>query len=172
MSDKRRVKYRFTEKGKCRWCGVDVKKPRRCWCSDTCVHEFNIRNDAGYIRWKVYERDRGICVICKLDTVKFKKDFCQFFHSIPDRTGWNGINIYSGLKYKISGCLSGSFSQTFWEADHIVPVVEGGLEIGMDNLRTLCRFCHKAETAKLAARLAEKRKADKLEQQNSLETDR
>ncbi len=26
-----------------------------------------------------------------------------------------------------------------WEVDHVVPVVEGGGECGLDNLRTLCR---------------------------------
>lgn len=41
-----------------------------------------------------------------------------------------------------------------WEADHIVPVVEGGGECGLDGLRTLCLPCHKAETARLRRRLA------------------
>lgn len=44
-----------------------------------------------------------------------------------------------------------------WEADHIVPVVEGGGECGLDNYRTLCIPCHKKETKALAARLAAKR---------------
>jgi len=52
--------------------------------------------------------------------------------------------------------------QPLWEADHIVPVVEGGGECGIDNYRTLCIACHRAETAKLAARRAEKRRADKV----------
>lgn len=39
-----------------------------------------------------------------------------------------------------------------WQADHIVPVVEGGADLGLKNLRTLCTACHKGETAKLAGR--------------------
>jgi 5-methylcytosine-specific restriction endonuclease McrA len=39
-----------------------------------------------------------------------------------------------------------------WEADHIVPVVEGGGECGIDNLRTVCLHCHKAATRALAAK--------------------
>jgi hypothetical protein len=31
---------------------------------------------------------------------------------------------------------------TFWDADHIVAVKDGGGECGLDNLRTLCIFCH------------------------------
>lgn len=39
-----------------------------------------------------------------------------------------------------------------WEWDHIVPVIEGGGLCGRDGYRCLCIRCHKAETAKLAAR--------------------
>lgn len=39
----------------------------------------------------------------------------------------------------------------FWEADHIVPVIEGGTN-ELANLRTLCMRCHRAETAKLRRR--------------------
>jgi len=41
-----------------------------------------------------------------------------------------------------------------WEMDHIIPVSEGGGSCGLDNLRTLCIRCHKAETAALKSRLA------------------
>jgi 5-methylcytosine-specific restriction endonuclease McrA len=44
--------------------------------------------------------------------------------------------------------------------DHIVPVVEGGGACGLENLRTLCKPCHKRVTAELAGRRAvAKRKA-------------
>jgi 5-methylcytosine-specific restriction endonuclease McrA len=45
-----------------------------------------------------------------------------------------------------------------WEADHIIPVVEGGGQCGLDNYRTLCLACHRAETAALARRRAEARR--------------
>jgi len=46
-----------------------------------------------------------------------------------------------------------------WQADHIMPVIEGGGECTLDNMRTLCTACHKAETAALVSRRAfEKRK--------------
>lgn len=41
-----------------------------------------------------------------------------------------------------------------WHMDHIIPVVEGGGCCGLDNLRTLCLWCHKEETADLASRRA------------------
>lgn len=50
-------------------------------------------------------------------------------------------------------------SRSWWEADHIVPVVEGGGQCGLENYRTLCVPCHKRVTAELAARRAAARRA-------------
>jgi ethanolamine utilization cobalamin adenosyltransferase len=41
----------------------------------------------------------------------------------------------------------------FWQADHIVPVAQGGGDAGLDNLRTLCTPCHLIETQHLTNRL-------------------
>lgn len=48
--------------------------------------------------------------------------------------------------------------QTWWDADHIIPVCEGGGQCGIENYRTLCIPCHKKETKELAARRAQARK--------------
>jgi hypothetical protein len=48
--------------------------------------------------------------------------------------------------------------RTLWEADHIVPVVEGGGACGLENYRTLCRPCHVAVTGQLAKRRARGRR--------------
>lgn len=45
-----------------------------------------------------------------------------------------------------------------WEMDHIVPVVEGGGGCGLNNLRTLCRLCHREATADLSRRRARERR--------------
>ncbi len=55
-----------------------------------------------------------------------------------------------------------------WEADHIIPVIEGGAN-GPANMRTLCLGCHRGETAKLAARRAARRRAEKELSQPTLE---
>ena len=41
----------------------------------------------------------------------------------------------------------------FWQADHIIPVAEGGGDCGLENLRTLCTPCHLRETERLKSRL-------------------
>ena len=45
-----------------------------------------------------------------------------------------------------------------WQADHIVPVIEGGGECDLGNFRTLCTACHKSETAALRKRISQRRK--------------
>src|SRR5262249_30993667 len=42
---------------------------------------------------------------------------------------------------------------SLWDADHIVPVVEGGGECDLENLRTLCLICHRQQTLALRRRL-------------------
>ena len=34
------------------------------------------------------------------------------------------------------------FRRSLWDADHIVPVAQGGGECGLENMRTLCLKCH------------------------------
>jgi 5-methylcytosine-specific restriction protein A len=41
--------------------------------------------------------------------------------------------------------------KSWWEADHILPVVEGG-DSNLDNIRTLCIACHRAVTKELRER--------------------
>lgn len=45
-----------------------------------------------------------------------------------------------------------------WEADHIVPVQDGGGACGLDNYQTLCIGCHRCKTAEQARRVAEQRR--------------
>jgi len=46
-----------------------------------------------------------------------------------------------------------------WQADHIVPVYEGGGLCDLTNFRTLCTVCHGDETAKQATARARARHA-------------
>jgi 5-methylcytosine-specific restriction protein A len=58
-----------------------------------------------------------------------------------------------------------------WEADHIIPVIEGGGECDLSNLRTLCLKCHREQTAALAKRRAAARKAAREAAQLNLLSD-
>lgn len=43
--------------------------------------------------------------------------------------------------------------KSLWQADHIVPVAEGGGQCGLANMRTLCLRCHREATKALMLRL-------------------
>lgn len=51
-----------------------------------------------------------------------------------------------------------SLKYSWWQADHIEAASEGG-SCDIDNYRTLSWPCHKRETSKQAARMAENRRA-------------
>jgi 5-methylcytosine-specific restriction endonuclease McrA len=125
---------------RCRWCNLEVPARRFTFCSDFCVHEWKLRTDPGYLREKVFERDRGVCAHCAIDTR-------AAFIDLKRARGTHRLRMLArwGLK-RLN-------RQTLWDADHIVPVVEGGGECDLANIRTLCLLCHRQETAKLRERL-------------------
>lgn len=129
----------------CRWCGVEVPKGRTLWCSQRCVDEFVVRKGDGRAARIVFERDKGVCALCGLDTEVLRA-------ATRGHDQWNEL-----VRRGFNRC------QRLWQADHVTPVVEGGGACGLDNLRTLCTPCHKAETARLAARRAEERRARRAE---------
>ena len=42
--------------------------------------------------------------------------------------------------------------KNLWDADHILPVVEGGGECDLSNMRTLCLMCHREVTTAMLRR--------------------
>ncbi len=130
----------------CRWCNKSVYPPRKTMCSQECVHELKLRISGRYIRDCVYKRDKGICSICNLDTKDIAKKALLLFNE--DRNNFLKENNIS-LKRKI---WSKKYGGGLWDADHIVPVKEGGGLCGLDNLRTLCISCHKKVTKELISK--------------------
>lgn len=123
----------------CRRCAVEVPRDRRTFCSDACVHEWKMRSQAAYVREQVLRRDGGICAACGADT-------------LPE-TIRAKMATYPHWAARSSGA--------FWQADHIVPVCEGGGLCGLDGYRTLCTACHKRATAALAATRAIRRRDER-----------
>jgi 5-methylcytosine-specific restriction enzyme A len=124
----------------CRWCNKSVLPPRRTMCSKECVHEILIRNNNKYLRNCVFKRDKGICCLCKVDTKEISKQALEL--NLEERKAFLKSHNIS-LKRKIwkRKCGGG-----LWDADHIIPVKEGGGQCGLDNIRTLCISCHKKVT--------------------------
>ena len=125
----------------CRLCALEVPLGRRTFCSEWCVHEWRLRSDPGYLREQVLLRDRGICAICSTDTgvafLELKRSRGGRRLALLEHWGLRRIN-----------------RKTLWDADHILPVAEGGGECDLENIRTLCLICHREQTQRLRARLA------------------
>lgn len=117
----------------CCWCGTTpLPKRRRNWCSAKCVDEYLAlcpTGPKGYVRQTLL-RDQGKCVACQA----------------PGHIPWPP-----------KARRETSHLPTH-QVDHIIPVIEGGSNESA-NLRTLCEACHKIETAKLAKRRAEAKRA-------------
>lgn len=130
----------------CRWCQLEVPKGRLTFCSDWCVHEWKLRSDPGYLRAKVLARDKGQCAHCELDCV-------AEWHRIK-RMPWHRRR--QALE---QWGLAPKQRSSLWDADHILPVAEGGGECDLSNLRTLCLRCHRVVTEALRKRIAARRTA-------------
>ena len=124
----------------CRYCDGSVKPPKRTFCSKECVHEYRIRSDGSYLRSNVFERDMGICSICNIDTKEIAKQLLELKGDELNEM-MKEYNIHK--KRKITPKRNGG---GLWDADHIIPVKDGGGECGLDNIRTLCISCHKIIT--------------------------
>ena len=107
---------------------------------------WRLRTDPGYLRRQVFARDRGVCAVCGLDTEALRKEKRK-------------------LDYRARRAFEKEWGSCrhLWDADHIVPVAEGGGECGLPNMRTLCLRCHRAATAELRRRLAVGKTAVKAE---------
>lgn len=100
-----------------------------------------MRSDTGYLRDLVFARDHGVCALCATDTVAaydaLKRARGQARQQALEMWGMRSVRARTSL----------------WDADHILPVAEGGGQCDLENLRTLCLPCHREVTADLRRRL-------------------
>lgn len=141
----------------CCYCGKERPAGRRRWCSQDCVDDFLVRKgDQTRIRWLLKKRDHETCAKCGLDTRKLDRILNAAF---PER--WRGYSWRTEVGRFLRQIGIPPHRAELWDADHIVPVIEGGGGCGLDNYRTLCLWCHKDETAALAKRRAKSRQDSK-----------
>lgn len=110
----------------CRWCRGPVTPPRRTFCGDACVHEWKIRSSPWYVRKQVKKRDKGTCRLCGFNVVKAHREWTRSKPPASDRAARKAWRA----------------TRPRWEADHIIPVADGGGECGLENYRLLCKPCH------------------------------
>lgn len=141
--------------GTCRYCTKPTPKGRTRWCSDACNDAARFLTHFAAQRRAVEDRDHGVCALCGLDTDALHAAYRYAL------VRWSK-DVHPPTLLKALGFVP---SKSLWEADHTVPVVEGGgVRVGMTReevlagLRTLCCPCHRRETAALAGRRAARRR--------------
>ncbi len=150
----------------CRQCGDEVPKGRQTFCSQACVDAWSVKTNPGHARRLVFKRDRGVCAVCGLDTEALVRELKRLRREARKRMGYrDDHSSYYGRFYadtpfgqmverlQLPRHLR-DLDRSFWEMDHTIPVVEGGGECGLDNLRTLCWACHARATRQLRGRRA------------------
>ena len=121
----------------CRWCGTECANKQRTFCSG---------RRATFVRGGGYLLEGLGCI---------------HEHCLRSDPSYARRCVWARDRGKCALCATVAPARVghTWHMDHIIPVIEGGGSCGLENLRTLCIPCHKKETAKLAARRAEARRA-------------
>lgn len=143
----------------CRFCRNEVPPSKRTFCSAECIHEWRLRSNVSYLRKHLYERDLGICDICKLDTRQLKIKIEDAWRLTKRSSSSPSKSPVWAEFLKIFNLSHGEAFRSLWQADHITPVIEGGGECGLDGVRTTCITCHKQLTKELAKRRAKSKKS-------------
>lgn len=149
----------------CKRCLTEVPKGRLYWCGAACVDDHLQKSSASGMRRAVEARDHGVCAACGRDTEALRQsarggDGCRFryYPAAPDDSlrACGCASCLRAVELRAEGWPRDA-DRSWWEADHIVAVIEGGGP-ELSNLRTLCVPCHKRETAALAKRRADARR--------------
>lgn len=139
-ADRKQIPRGPNSRGLCRWCSLEVPPRRFTFCSEFCVHEWKLRSQPRYLREQIFKRDKGVCAHCGVNALK----------ALARLRRARGSARLELLRHW--GVNPGA-RKSLWDADHILPVVEGGGECDLANIRTLCVRCHRVVTMQLRERI-------------------
>eukprot|EP00980_Cylindrotheca_fusiformis_P029622 scaffold23625_cov137-Cylindrotheca_fusiformis.AAC.7 len=147
----------------CAWCGGNLPAAstvggvESTYCSRECSQQGRLKRGGVYastrLREQVFALEGGVCNSCGVDAH-------ALFTRISALHPAERLNALINASWKLpktpkalERLLQNPKEGDFWEADHIIPVVEGGGSCDLKNLRTLCVPCHASETERLRWRL-------------------
>jgi len=146
--------------GVCGWCSralhASAVASNVLFCSSTCQEKAVVQSDQAAARVQLFAIERGVCKICGLDAHEL---FRRVAALEPPMRYQELMQANFALPKKFEKLLTDPREGMFWQADHIVPVAEGGGEADLANFRTLCTMCHVKETRKLEIRIRGKARA-------------
>lgn len=136
--------------------------PSHWWtrfCGLQCYRLHCLRRSGPEIRRQLFALERGVCQLCGLDAHALFERVRAL--APPERLAeLKRAGFSFGAGRKAGAILAAPKEGDLWQADHEVPVAEGGGACAIFNFRTLCTPCHQRETARLHQRLKNKVKAD------------
>ncbi|CAE8633637.1 unnamed protein product, partial [Polarella glacialis] len=134
----------------CSFCGGDkghAGDAGAAFCSASCAEKGRVRTNSQFARKLLFGMERGICQVCGLHAQEL---FERVQAMTPPERHQELLRAGFGVSPSL---LDRPHEGLFWQADHILPVSEGGGEADLTNLRTLCTPCHAKETRLLQGRL-------------------
>lgn len=143
-------------RGVCGVCRKPLPEGRVRWCSNVCSVLYRVMTNPQEMRKYVCKRDGGVCSMpdCRMDCLHLAEQL------LPARSS----ELKAVRKAFKKFCKDTAFPykrHSFWDADHITAVADGGGITGLSNVRTLCYWCHKRRNADQAdiraGRVPEKR---------------
>ncbi len=101
------------------------------------------------VKNEVDSEGRLICRNCKNPVPKGRRHYCsdECMESFNRENRWFWVrkDVLRRDGYRCSICKQ-RFRKRELDVDHIIPVQMGGKLFDKDNLRTLCRSCHRKKT--------------------------
>jgi 5-methylcytosine-specific restriction endonuclease McrA len=136
----------------CAFCGGSLSTASKVtgvestYCSRECTYEGRLKRGGMYsssrIREQVFALEGGVCCLCGINAH-------ALFTRIVGLEPAERLNALCNSNWKLpitaralERLLQNPKEGDFWQADHIIPVAEGGGGCGLENLRTLCVPCH------------------------------
>lgn len=92
-------------------------------------------------RSAIFEAQGGKCALCGLDLAELARQLFPRSAKTEMRSRALAAHPWARAAYSTSD---------LFDLDHITPVVNGGGQKGDENLRVLCKQCHKRVTKELA----------------------
>lgn len=134
----------------CAYCGGTLSTVSRLpgvistYCSRECADQGRLKRGgmANQLREQVFALEGGCCQLCGIDGH-------ALFTRIRALEPSERLNALCNANWKLpksakalDRLLHEPKEGDFWQADHILPVAQGGGGCGLENLRTLCVPCH------------------------------
>jgi len=154
-------------------CGVDVryyvKERDDTYCARCGVHVSTVRQRIDDVRERLRERDNGMYPKLPTNPDHDSRECAEFrvltekWHMALDRRRM----LFRRFLRRI-GLSEGDLYKSLWEAHHKEAVKDGGGGCGLEGLETLCRWCHKSESAAQQKNWAKQRRAKKEREQGQM----